>query len=276
MGTVRHVFRGAKLAIAALGAIEGLVGLAIIILGLFRSNLPYLFALSEFIILILLMCLLAGVIAWLSNTLKQTTRPVIRSFNFPLAKDFVGLNLRKIIDAPKECLVIVGAQTPHGFLKGAGVEEDWKSARLLCEKFGLPGPKSDTELTEDERVSKDIIAIGGPMVNEVTSQANAYLPIRVGETSLDGITVKVIVSFSGNDYKEREYGVIEAIPSIYNNRRMMIFAFGLHREGSQVAVSALVENYPEACKKNIFNEKFPARVVRRTNSNKTSKIEFVE
>lgn len=277
MSGFRQVLRKANLAIAALVAIDGLVGLAIIILGFFQSRLPYLFALTEFIILMLLICLLIGVNYWLAKTVRDSSRPVLRSFNFPLGDDFAGIGLNKLVDAPKECLVVVGAQKAHGSLKGAGVEEDWESARLLCEKYGLQGPKSDSELTQEERISKDLIAIGGPMVNEVAFQANAFLPIRVGETTLDGIPVKVIWSgLSGNEYKERECGVIEVIPSIYNKKRITILAFGLHREGTQAAVKALIENYEATCRKNISNAKFPAKVVRYVKSDEALRMEFLE
>ncbi|MCP8308992.1 MAG: S-layer protein [archaeon] len=250
--------------LVALRSLVSLVSISILLILWFRDQLPLIFLLLETAILLLTLLGLIGFNIWLTEKLKGIAgAQLIQPLKVLRPEDFRGIEFRSVIQNLQDCIVVVGSTRSHGPYSRSAVKEDWDSAKRLCDKYGLTNLKADTEVSEEERQTRNLILIGGPLVNELTYQANHELPIQLAQISQPGITDKVICSMiSGKRYVGREFGIVEAIPSIYNQHKIMIVAFGLNREGTAAAVQALIDHLDNLSQGNKFNSKYPARIVR--------------
>ena len=252
----RHIF-------ATFVLILGFLSSSITISIWYREHFPPF--ISLFLTSVLSLAFVAFIVfVWFFLSVMKSTSPVtiISPFKTISPKEFTGINVTSALKAPDDCIVVAGARTPHGPFKKNALESDWDAANRLCDKYKLPVIKADIEITQEEKQTKNLIVIGGPMVNELTYEVSQALPICVASITHHGITDKSIFSApSGEYYLGRNYGVVEVIPSSYNPRKLILLAFGLTREGTEGAIQALIESGKALAENNKFDSQYPAKIV---------------
>src|SRR3990172_4998828 len=118
-----------------------------------------------------------------------------------------------VLDGRFDSLIVIGSHEPHG--PAMEVAHDGISATNLAlflgtflNYFPSNSIKFDTELkTED--LKKNLILIGGPGVNSITTKINAKLPIQFKKLKHEGNYYTGLYSkVSGKTYSGESYGII--------------------------------------------------------------------
>jgi len=114
----------------------------------------------------------------------------------------------------------------------------------------------DTEVrTED--LQKNLILIGGPVVNTVTQKVNDKLPIRFDRKSNWAIKSDI----SGKVYHSDEAGIIVKAKNPFNPKKWILLVAGKRYSGTRAVTLAFIKYFSDLAKGNSVNPKIPARVV---------------
>lgn len=164
---------------------------------------------------------------------------------------------------PFSGLIVVGSPEVHGAYKQrARCGHLAGNIAVALGTAGLLDPQNppqivlDTEVTEGELASYDLIVIEGPKVNAVCDRINPHLPVRF--VSQNGF--RVYSEISGREYLEDDVGVVCAVPSPFSVERRLIMLAGLHITGTRAAVLAFTR-FADRLLQGVENEERLARVV---------------
>jgi hypothetical protein len=252
-------------AVKGYAAVGSTVAFSIFLLGIMGDPKS---AINQLVIGILVCGLIAlGVfIYWLYTAInKALPFTVVQSSGQLPAEAFKGISFSSVMKNPTECIVVVGSKHDHGPYKKGAVNEDWDAAHKLQTKYNLAAVKSDNDISDVEKVNNNLISVGGPLVNTLSNDVSNSLPISVAMITQGGVSMKgAYSSISGKYYQGREFGLIEAVPNNLNQRRVIITAFGLNREGTTAAVEMLVEHVDELDAMNKQDKRYPAKLIRVT------------
>ena len=175
-------------------------------------------------------------------------------------------------------LIVVGAPDPHGPYKSSS--RDGHYAVHLSFYLGTLSEPSTSgfivKLDVDAKAEKDIdnrnlILIGGPGTNIVTSEFNRYLQIKFNEDNYwSGLTDQ-----SGRIFNMDNHGLIAKISNPYNKDKKILILAGVRSIGTKAAVIALT-NYGNKIYDNSSTDNQLALVVQGFDMNADGKIDHVD
>ena len=174
-------------------------------------------------------------------------------------------------------LIVVGAPDPHGPYKSSS--RDGHYAVHLSFYLGTLCDSSSSfivKLDVDAKAEKDIdninlILVGGPGTNIVTSEFNKYLPIQFNEDNYwSGLIDK-----SGRIFNMDNHGLIAKIKNPYNKDKKILVLAGVRTIGTKAAVIALT-NYGNKIFDKYMNDDELALVVQGFVMNSDGKIDHVD
>jgi hypothetical protein len=175
-------------------------------------------------------------------------------------------------------LIVVGAPDPHGPYKSSS--RDGHYAVHLSFYLGTLSESYTSEfivkLDIDAKAEKDIdnrnlILIGGPGTNIVTSEFNRYLQIKFNEDNYwSGLTDQ-----SGRIFNMDNHGLIAKINNPYNKDKKILILAGVRSIGTKASVIALT-NYGNKISDNSSTDNQLALVVQGFDMNADGKIDHVD
>ena len=150
--------------------------------------------------------------------------------------------------------IVVGAPDPHGPYRSSARDGHYAAqlAFFLGRFCGLPQNfvvKLDVD-AKSEKISRtvNIISIGGPGTNIITSEFNRYLPIRFDETNF----WSGLIAPHGRTHTLDNHGLIAKIRNPYSEKVNIVIIAGVRSAGTKSAVIALTNHGNEILKK--FNQ----------------------
>jgi hypothetical protein len=150
--------------------------------------------------------------------------------------------------------IVVGAPDPHGPYRSSARDGHYAAqlAFFLGSFCGLPQNfvvKLDVD-AKSEKISRteNIISIGGPGTNIITSEFNRYLPIRFDETNF----WSGLIASHGRTHTLDNHGLIAKIRNPYSEKVNIVIIAGVRSAGTKSAVIALTNHGNEILKK--FNQ----------------------
>ena len=150
--------------------------------------------------------------------------------------------------------IVVGAPDPHGPYRSSARDGHYavQLAFFLGSFCGLPQNfvvKLDVD-AKSEKISRtvNIISIGGPGTNIITSEFNRYLPIRFDETNF----WSGLIAPHGRTHTLDNHGLIAKIRNPYSEKVNIVIIAGVRSAGTKSAVIALTNHGNEILKK--FNQ----------------------
>ncbi len=173
-------------------------------------------------------------------------------------------------------VIIVGSPDPHGPEKARsrdgyyGIDLSLFMGTFLDYIPSL-NVKLDTE-ARSEDLEKNIILIGGPVVNAITERINDKMDIRFVKE--DNWKVRSLIS--GNEYHSDEIGVIIKTRNPFNPRKQLLLVAGKRHAGTRAVIIAFIKHFDEILRGNIFKPGNMAKVVEGIDRDSDSIVDDVE
>ncbi|MBN2454076.1 S-layer protein [Candidatus Woesearchaeota archaeon] len=166
-----------------------------------------------------------------------------------------------IADGKLNALIIVGSPDPHGPEKARSRDGYYgMDLALFLGTFLNYVPatnvKLDTEV-RDKDLKNNLIIIGGPIVNKITSIVNAKLPVRFEEREQWAIKSTI----TGNSYPSDESGLIVKAKNPFNPDKRVLVVSGKRHSGTRAAIIAFLKHFREIVEGNLHEKKIKAKVV---------------
>jgi len=165
-----------------------------------------------------------------------------------------------IRDGKQDFLIVIGSPDAHGpqmaRAKDGGYAID---LALFLGSYLVDRPrpvvKLDTELNNDD-YRKNLIVIGGPIVNTLAARINSNLPIRFAE---DGKTI--LSTLTGRTYDSDGIGVVVKAKSPFSPGKVVLFIAGRRGAGTKASIVAILTRFDALIEGNDTDKKVMARVV---------------
>lgn len=175
-----------------------------------------------------------------------------------------------------DCLIIVGSPDPHGPDQARsrdgyyGIDFALFLGTFLnyVPRFNV---KLDTE-TRTEDLQKNLILIGGPIVNKVTAEVNSKLPVFFDKKNHWTITS----SISGNTYPSAESGLIVKTKNPFNKEKKILVLAGKRYSGTRAAIIAFLEGFKKIIEGNIHDKNISAKIVEGIDLDSDGIVDSVE
>ena len=163
-----------------------------------------------------------------------------------------------IKDGQLDALIIVGSPDPHGPDKARSRDGYYgMDLALFLGTFLNYVPqfnvKLDTEVREED-FEKNLILIGGPVVNKVVEKVNSKLPIR-----FEGGNIKSTIS--SETYPQDECGLIVKAKSPFSKDKYVLVVAGKRFSGTRAAIIAFLKDFKKVTMGNVHNPQIKANVV---------------
>ena len=114
----------------------------------------------------------------------------------------------------------------------------------------------DTEVRSED-LQKNLILIGGPVVNVITQKVNDKLPLKFDKDANWAIKS----SISKKTYHADECGIIVKAKNPFNPKKWILVVAGKRYAGTRAVTLAFTRYFSELAKGNSVNPAIPARVV---------------
>ncbi len=149
-----------------------------------------------------------------------------------------------ISDGKADFLIVVGSPDAHGPLMARAKDGSYAiDLALFLGSFLAERPplviKLDTEFRKEDW-RRNLIVIGGPIVNTVTGRLNPKLPVRFKE---DGKTF--CSTLTKKEYDSDEIGVIVKAANPFASGKSVLFIAGRRGAGTKAAIIALINHFDE-------------------------------
>ncbi|MEM0360030.1 MAG: S-layer protein [Candidatus Diapherotrites archaeon] len=174
--------------------------------------------------------------------------------------------------------IIVGAPDSHGEFRARA-----RDAHLAVELAGFLGTLAkksrvplvylDTTIRNLKDENSNLIIIGGPITNSLSSQANQHLSISFKQKNAQWI---IESENSGKEFTEDNIGIVEKIKHPFFESRHILFIAGKRNAGTRAAILSIIQNTEEIAKPNTFNEKKTAHIVEGLDLDSDGEIDSVE
>lgn len=178
-------------------------------------------------------------------------------------------------------LFIIGSPEPHGPTKERGHDGIYATnLGLFFGRFLNYTPsnsvKVDTEIKKED-LKNNLILIGGPAINHITSKVNSKLPIRFVKLKHNGSYYDSFHSkISKKNYTDESYGIIVKTRNPFDKNKKILVLAGRKFKGTQAAMLAFLMKFDELCEGNSYNKKYHARVVDGLDLDHDGEVDFVE
>ncbi|MEM3154855.1 MAG: S-layer protein [Candidatus Woesearchaeota archaeon] len=176
-------------------------------------------------------------------------------------------------------VIIVGSPDPHG--PEMARSRDGYYGIDLALFFGTflthldeLSVRLDTEVRSED-LQKNLILIGGPVVNTITQKVNDNLPLKFDSSKNWSINS----SISGKVYHADECGIIVKAKNPFNPKKWILVVAGKRYAGTRAVTLAFIKYFNELAKGNSIDPKIPARVVEGLDKNAdgiVDDVRFVE
>ena len=181
-----------------------------------------------------------------------------------------------IEDGVLNALIITGSPDPHGPDKARSRDGYYGiDLGLFLGTFlnyvPKPNVKLDTEVSDNE-LTKNLILIGGPIVNKVTERFNSSLPINFER----GETLAIKSSVTGKSYPEDEMGLVTKVRNPLNLDSSILVVAGKRHSGTRAAIIAMIKHFDEITAGNRYKPEVMARVVEGLDKDSDGIIDDVE
>ncbi len=192
------------------------------------------------------------------SVLLEEPRPTTRiGAVAPRAATFLAPFLK---DGKQDFLIVVGSPDAHG--PGMSRAKDGGYAVDLALFLGshlaerpVPAVKLDTELREED-LRRNLIVIGGPIVNTLAKRINPKLPIRFQE---DGKTI--LSTITKRTYDGDEIGIIVKTENPFAKGKGLLFIAGRRGAGTKAAIIAFLKRFDTLVEGNTHRPGMLAHVV---------------
>ena len=163
-----------------------------------------------------------------------------------------------IKDGQLDALIIVGSPDPHGQDKARSRDGYYGMDLALflgtflnyVPKFNV---KLDTEVREED-LQKNLILIGGPVVNKVVEKVNSKLPIKFEDGNIKS-------GISNETYPQDECGIIVKAKNPFNKDKSILVVAGKRFSGTRAAIIAFLKDFRKITNGNVHNPTIKAKVV---------------
>jgi DNA-binding transcriptional ArsR family regulator len=143
-----------------------------------------------------------------------------------------------------EARIIVGSPDPHG-PQGARSRDGYygMDLALFLGTFITEIPTGtvmlDTE-ARNEDLARNLIVIGGPIVNAIAERINSASPIR-----FDTERKRIVSTISSREYLEEATGVVSVFTNPIDTRYRILWVYGLRNAGTRAAIIAFLTRFTE-------------------------------
>lgn len=148
-----------------------------------------------------------------------------------------------IEDSELNADIVVGSPDPHGPFKARARDSHLTIALslFLGRHCNVPADFA-VKLDVDSRLEtdKNMIIVGGPVTNMLSSRINGQLPVRFSDERPWGL-----ISESGKKYTEHTQGVVSKIQNPLNKDRSILHIAGIGVEGTRAAIIGIIKNTSE-------------------------------
>jgi len=172
--------------------------------------------------------------------------------------------------------IIVGSPDPHGPEKARSRDGYYGiDLALFIGSFlsytPMPSVRLDTEVRDDD-LKKNLIIIGGPIVNKITAEINRKMPIFFDQD----LQWAIHSSVSGNTYPSDESGLIVKSKNPYNHNHHLLLVAGKRYSGTRAAIIGFLKKFDDISKGNVHDRSIKARVVEGVDLDSDGLIDSVE
>ena len=175
-------------------------------------------------------------------------------------------------------LIIVGSPNPHGIFKTSARDSHYAIhlafyLGTLCNiSQGFVVKLDEDAKAEKELEDNNLIVLGGPGTNIVSSEFNKYLPIKfIEENYWSGLIDK-----SGKIYHLDNIGIIAKIKNPFNESKNIILIAGVRSIGTKSAVIAFSNFYKKTFSNYTGYENGWAAIVQGYDMDSDGKIDYVD
>jgi DNA-binding transcriptional ArsR family regulator len=146
-----------------------------------------------------------------------------------------------IEDGRLNARIIVGSPDPHGPQQARSRDGYFGMDLALFLGTLITTPTSSVSLdTEARELERNLIIIGGPIVNTIAAGVNDASPIR-----FDTARKRIVSRISGREYLDESTGVISIFPNPHDTTKHVLWVYGLRNEGTRAAITAFTEHFTE-------------------------------
>jgi len=167
--------------------------------------------------------------------------------------------------------IVLGSPDPHGLLSARARDGYYASdLALFLGSFSSFPLKTHVSLdTEIKNLRKNMIIVGGPIVNKITEKVNKKLPILFKNKAIYSKLTK-------QSYTSGHCGLIVRTKNPFYKKKHILVVAGLRSAGTRAAILAFLQRFDEICKGNAKNKKVYAHVVRGMDKDADGIIDSVE
>ena len=173
-------------------------------------------------------------------------------------------------------VIVVGSPEPHGSQGARSRDGHYGIDLALFLGTFLNGiPKVNVKLDTEVRAAdlkKNLILIGGPVVNKITDKINDKLPVKFEPK----FKRNIYSSLTKQVYLADNCGLIVKFKNPFNNEKSILLIAGKRFSGTQSAVVGFLTRFNEIVKGNKKNKKILAKVVEGFDSDSDGIIDSVE
>jgi len=173
-------------------------------------------------------------------------------------------------------VIIVGSPDPHGPEKARSRDGFYGiDFALFLGSFLNYIPELNVKLDTEARtedLDKNIILIGGPVVNTITAKINNKLPIRFDKSN----NWAIYSSVTDKTYPSDETGIIVRIKNPFNTKKRILLIAGKRHSGTRAVMIAFIKYFNEIIKGNKFNNKVTAKIVEGIDLNSDGIVDDIE
>lgn len=173
-------------------------------------------------------------------------------------------------------VIIVGSPDPHGPEKARSRDGFYGiDFSLFLGSFLNYIPELNVRLDTEARtedLDKNIILIGGPVVNTITAKINSKLPVRFDKKN----NWAVYSSITNKNYHSDETGIIVRVKNPFNPKKRILLIAGKRHSGTRAVMIAFIKYFEEVLKGNKFNNKVKAKIVEGVDLNSDGIVDDIE
>ena len=166
-----------------------------------------------------------------------------------------------IRDGQLDALIIVGSPDPHGPQKTRSRDSSYAiDLGLFLGTFLTYVPDAKVRLDVEVRpadLKRNLIVIGGPLVNAVSERLNPHLPVFFEREAKFAIRS----TLSGKVYPEDECGLVCSVENPFARGKRVLLVAGKRSAGTRAAILAFLRHFKHLPKGNLHDREVHARVV---------------
>lgn len=141
--------------------------------------------------------------------------------------------------------IVVGSPDPHGPHQVRARDSHLATdIAAFIGQFGAFTERctvQDVDVKSAESYDGNMILLGGPLTNMVTSEVNAHLPVKFRQENFPFRTI--VSTQTGTEYTDDSIGFLAKVPNPHDPESSVLVVAGVRMKGTQAAVLALTEQY---------------------------------